>query len=270
MDAFYASVEQRDDPSLARPAGGRGRPAVASAAWWRPPATRRAGSASTRRCRARWRCAGARSSSSSGPTSEVPRGVGGGVRDLPLGHAAGRAALARRGVSRRHRERLGRGARHGGGPPDQGRDPRDDSPDGVGRRRAQQVPGQGRLGMEEARRPDRRRARSASRRSSSNCRSTRSGASDRSPPDACARPASTGPCSFARSDATCSSAWSAARPTGSCSSRTGSTTGPSSRTARPNPPAARTPSPQDLDRPLAHQGRDRGDGGRRRRLARAA
>ena len=27
MDAFYAAVEQRDDPSLARPAGGGRRPA---------------------------------------------------------------------------------------------------------------------------------------------------------------------------------------------------------------------------------------------------
>ena len=35
-----------------------------------------------------------------------------GVRALPRGDAAGRAAVARRGLSRRHRERLGRAARH--------------------------------------------------------------------------------------------------------------------------------------------------------------
>ena len=40
----------------------------------------------------------------------VPGGVERRLRDLPRGHAARRAAVARRGVSRRHRERLGRAA----------------------------------------------------------------------------------------------------------------------------------------------------------------
>ena len=41
--------------------------------------------------------------------------VAAGVRALPRGHAAGRAAVARRGLPRRHRERLGRAARRRGG-----------------------------------------------------------------------------------------------------------------------------------------------------------
>ena len=60
----------------------------------------------------------------------VPRRVAGGVRHLPLGDAAGRAAVARRGVSRRDRERVGRGARQGGRAAAEGRDHarRPDSP----------------------------------------------------------------------------------------------------------------------------------------------
>ena len=51
MDAFYASVEQRDDPSAARQARWSVGGASASAASSPRPATRRARSASARRCR---------------------------------------------------------------------------------------------------------------------------------------------------------------------------------------------------------------------------
>ena len=124
---------------------------------------------------------------------EVQGGVAAGVRDLPRGDAAGRAAVARRGVSRRHRERLGRAAR-------QGRwrerlkaaDPGGDRADGVGRRRAEQVPREDRVGVEEAGRPDGHRARARRAASFRSCRSTRSGASARSPPRGCASAASSG------------------------------------------------------------------------------
>ena len=140
-------------------------------------------------------------------------------------------------------------------------------PHGLGRRRAEQVPRQDRLGLEEAGRPDRRRARTgrgvpaaaAGRR-----------ALGRRPGDRAA-PARgrhrQGRAAPRRRSRRCSSGRSAARPTGSCSSRTGSTIGPSSRTGRRSRRAPRTRSPQDLIDLDAHQGRDRADGGGRRRLA---
>ena len=113
MDAFYASVEQRDDPALRGPPGGGRRPARTSAASWRRPATRR-GTFGVRSAipmsRAVRLCP---RSSSSGPTSPSTSAVShAGVRALPQRDAARRAAVARRGLPRRHRERLGRAARH--------------------------------------------------------------------------------------------------------------------------------------------------------------
>ena len=59
MDAFFASVEQLDNPGAGRQAGRGGRQ-PAAAAWWPPPATKRAVSASTPRCRCARRCDAAR------------------------------------------------------------------------------------------------------------------------------------------------------------------------------------------------------------------
>ena len=108
------STRRSSSATIRRCAASRWRSAAArrGAASSRRRATRRARSACARRCRWRARSGSARTLVIVRPDfHEVPRRVAGGVRDLPRGHAAGRAAVARRGVPRRHRERLGRAAR---------------------------------------------------------------------------------------------------------------------------------------------------------------
>ena len=127
----------------------------------RPQVTRRARSGSARRCRCRAPSVCARISRSSGPTSRntAPprrRSSRSSASVTPLS----RAAVSGRGVSRRHRERVGRWPLGR----DVARRIKADIRDatrahGIGRRRAQQVPRQDRLRLEEARWPDRHRAR---------------------------------------------------------------------------------------------------------------
>ena len=108
-------------------------------------------------------------------------GVAAGAGDLPPPHRARRAAVARRGLPRRHRgahrppDRDRDGARH------PARDPRRDRPHRLGRRRAEQVPRQDRLRLEEARRPVRHPAAGGRGVSRSACRSASSPGSARPP-----------------------------------------------------------------------------------------
>ena len=102
-------------------------------------------------------------------------------RDLPRLHRPGRAALARRGLSRRHGAEARHPLRDRDRARDQARDPRGDGPHRLGGRVVQQVPGQGRLGHRQAGRPHRDPPRGRRRRSSPGCRSSASSASARSP-----------------------------------------------------------------------------------------
>ena len=110
----------------ARPPRRRRRPARSGAASWRRPATRRAAfgvRSAMSMARAVQLCPSLVDRAAR--LREVPGGVRAGLRALPRGHAAGRAAVARRGLSRRHRERVGRTARRQRREAAQGGHPRD-------------------------------------------------------------------------------------------------------------------------------------------------
>ena len=182
LDAFYASVEQRDDPRAARPAGDRRRRGRA-----RRQLRGQGAAACARRWAARRRGGCARRRSSSPPRmsaySEASKAVFEVFEDTtPLveGLSIDEAFLDVRGLRahrgarrRRSRSRLRREVRERVGPADHRR------------RRAHEVPGQGGERRRQARRAAGRAARTASSPSCTRCRSSGSGASGRSRPASC-------------------------------------------------------------------------------------
>ncbi len=160
MDAFYASVEQRDNPDAARPAGRRRRRARTSAASSPPPATRRATfgvRSAIPMARAVRLCPSlvivrpdfTKYRAVSQQVFELFRRVTPLVEPLSLDEAyldvTENAWGETLGMTRR-------AAAEGG-------DPRRDGADRVGRRRAEQVPREDRVRLAEAGRPDGDRAR---------------------------------------------------------------------------------------------------------------
>ena len=149
MDAFYASVEQRDDPVAARQTGGRGlarRTFGGVRGQLRGAAVRRAlGDAGGAR-----RAAVPAGDLRAAGLSPLQGGIAADPRDLRAPHRPDRAAVAGRGLSGRHRDqeraRLGHRDRRG----DPRGDPRGNRPDRLGRRGAEQVPRQDRLGPPQA------------------------------------------------------------------------------------------------------------------------
>ena len=155
MDAFYASVEQRDDPALRGRAACRRRPA--GSAWRRGRGQLRG--ARVRRAIGDVDGQGGAALPHPGHRAAghpaIPGRIARGVLDLPGGDSAGRAAFARRGVSRRHRERVGRTAGDAGRAPSEVAHPRGYRTHGIGGRGAEQVPGEDRVRLAQAGRPHR-------------------------------------------------------------------------------------------------------------------
>ena len=161
LDAFFAAVEQRDRPEL------RGKPVIVGGGGPNDGAssvgrrTRRAGSASARRCRCgrRGRALPARrlpARRRRASTARVSREV---MAILRRFTPQVRADLDRRGVPGRHRLGGAVRRRRGDRPADQGGDPRRARADGLGRRRDDEARGQDRLGPAQARRAGGRAAR---------------------------------------------------------------------------------------------------------------
>ena len=107
LDAFYASVEQRDDPRAARPAGDRRRRRRAGRQLRGQGVRRAHGDGRARRPARLCPHAGRRAA----PDVGLHRGQQGGVRGVRGHHAAGRGHLDRRGLPRRRRPAPGRRVR---------------------------------------------------------------------------------------------------------------------------------------------------------------
>ena len=161
MDAFYASVEQRDDPALrGKPVAVGGGPA-GSAASSRRRATRRGRSASARRCRWRTPSGSVRTSSIVRPDFQKYRAVSQAVFEIfravtPLVEPLSLDEAYLDVTENAWGEPLGRDGRDAGS---SSRSASATGADGVGRRGAEQVPREDCLGLEEAGRADGDRAR---------------------------------------------------------------------------------------------------------------